>query len=63
MHAESLLTPAQVAARLGLKPTTLRNWRSSGRGELPWVRVSGRAIRYRLEDLERFISTRRRDCA
>jgi excisionase family DNA binding protein len=52
-----LLTPAEAAEYLGVQPQTLAAWRSSGRHGLPYVRV-GSAIRYRLADLEGWLSRR-----
>jgi excisionase family DNA binding protein len=49
-----LLTDAQVAEVLGLKPSTIRQMRADGR--LPFVRPTGaRAVRVRQEDLEELI--------
>ena len=56
--AESLLTPAQVAERLGLTEQTLAHWRCTGRVNLPYVSMSRRCVRYRAEDVERFIQER-----
>lgn len=55
---ERLLTAEQVSDRLGVTEQTLAHWRSSGRVTLPFVSVSRRCVRYRLEDVERFISDR-----
>lgn len=49
-----LLNTIQAAYFLGLEPTTLVNWRCTRRYPLPFIRV-GRAIRYRLSDLEEFV--------
>ena len=49
-----LLTPWDVAKRLGLEETTLAAWRSNGRQNLPYVRVGNR-IRYRPSDVASFI--------
>jgi len=48
-----LLTPAEAAKVLRVSPATLPRWRWSGDGP-DFVRV-GRAIRYRREDLDRYI--------
>lgn len=50
---EELLTPAEVAEEWGVPEKTLRNWRHIGRGPA-YVRVSGKHIRYRRSDLQRF---------
>lgn len=45
-----------AAARLGLNPRTLENQRSRGDGP-PFVRL-GRTIRYRVCDLDAYVSAR-----
>lgn len=53
-----LMTPKQVAEKLGLKTVhTLAVWRSSKRYSLPYIKV-GRLIRYRESDVEEFIRRR-----
>ncbi len=52
-----LLTADQAAEFLGIKPQTLSIWRSTGRYSLPFVKV-GRCVRYRREDLNRFLAER-----
>lgn len=47
----------QAAAALGVKPSTLAVWRSTGRYDLPFAKV-GRLVRYRLADLAKFIDSR-----
>lgn len=54
--ADRLLTTAEAAAFLTLKKQTLNKWRMNGE-HLRFVRV-GRAIRYRLSDLQQFIEDR-----
>lgn len=53
---ESLLNEQQVAEILGLACATLRKWRCTGEG--PKFRKIGRAIRYRVEDIQAFIDSR-----
>jgi excisionase family DNA binding protein len=53
MAERRLLTPAEAAAFLGTTEGTLAVWRHSGKHRIPFVR-SGRVIRYRLADLERW---------
>jgi predicted DNA-binding transcriptional regulator AlpA len=48
--------PAEVAALLGLKVSTLANWRWSGCGP-PFLRL-GRKIRYRPSDLADWLAQR-----
>lgn len=46
------LTDTQVGAQLGVSPHTLRAWRRQGRG--PAYMKLGRAVRYRVQDVEAF---------
>ena len=48
-----LLTPAEAAEILRISPATLPRWRWAGEGP-DFVRI-GRSIRYRREDLDRYI--------
>ena len=55
--------PAQIDERLtsevlGVKVSTLANWRVTGRYSLPYVKV-GRLVRYRVTDLAQWIAKRR----
>lgn len=50
----SLLTPRQAAALLQLDERTLTNWRSAGTGPR-FLRINGRAIRYRTLDIESWL--------
>jgi predicted DNA-binding transcriptional regulator AlpA len=55
---EEILTPRE-AARLGrLKPNTFRKWRQLGIGP-DYIRVSQRCVRYRREDVLRWMEQRR----
>ena len=54
---DTLLTRRQAADYLGLREQTLAIWHSTGRYGLPVVKV-GRAVRYRLSDLERWLAER-----
>ncbi len=47
----------QAADALGVKPTTLAVWRSTGRYNLPFLKV-GRLVKYRLSDLAEFLVRR-----
>lgn len=49
-----LLGEETVAARLNLSARTLQAWRGQGRGPA-YVKL-GRAVRYCLEDIERFMA-------
>ena len=57
--SRGLLTENAVAARLGLSPATLRNWRVNGLGP-PFVRLSRRAVRYEAEVVDEWIASRAR---
>jgi predicted site-specific integrase-resolvase len=48
------LTQAEVAERLQVSPRTLEGWRFTGRVNLPYLKFSGGAVRYRLQDVEAF---------
>jgi len=50
----------QAAATLGIKASTLSVWRSTGRYNLPYLKV-GRLVRYRLTDLASFLARRTSD--
>lgn len=55
-----LLTRTETAELLRLKPDTLAVWAAKGwySNELPIVRIGNRQVRYRREDVERFIASR-----
>jgi predicted DNA-binding transcriptional regulator AlpA len=57
MTPEPFVTQAQVATYLDVKPRTLEDWRLKGGGPA-FVRMSSRAVRYRREDLDRWIAGR-----
>ena len=52
-----LLTPQQTAQKLGVTVGTLAVWRCRKRYSLRYVKV-GAKIRYRVEDVQRFIERR-----
>lgn len=51
------ISDKQAAEVLGAKTTTLAVWRSTGRYNLPFVKV-GRLVRYRVSDLAAFLARR-----
>ena len=53
---DRLLRPAEAARLLGVSPRCLKDWRRDGRN-LPFVRLTARAIRYRTKDVIRFIES------
>lgn len=54
---DELLTRQQAAEYLNLAPQTLALWASTGRHNLPFVKV-GRCVRYRRSDLEKWLEQR-----
>ena len=55
-----LLNEKQAAEHLTVSPGTLSVWRSTGRYNLPFVKV-GRMVRYRLTDLDAWLEARFRE--
>ena len=56
-HSEQSLTSAQTADLLGLRPRNLERLRLSGHG--PRAIKHGRVVRYRTDDLHRFLDRNR----
>ena len=56
----NMLTSEQAAKYLGINPGTLAVWRSVKRYEIPYYKV-GKSVRYRMEDLNKFLSAGRVD--
>lgn len=54
-----LLDETEVARLLAVSPRTLQAWRQHGSGP-PYIRLS-RLIRYRMEDIQRFLAERTHD--
>jgi excisionase family DNA binding protein len=59
MSVSKLLTPEQVAELLSVTTHTLAVWRCEGRYPLPYIKT-GRLVRYREEDVLKFIESRTR---
>jgi len=57
MNTDVLHTTESAATLLGVKAATLAIWRSTGRYELPFIKV-GRSVKYRQTDLEKFLNQR-----
>jgi len=56
--ATKLLTPKQTGERLNISEVTLANSRSTGTGiTIPYIRLSGKAIRYRESDVVDYIDS------
>lgn len=53
-YQDKLLSAGEAAAILGLKETTLAQFRWRGDKRLPWVKL-GKTIRYKPSDIEAFI--------
>ncbi len=53
----NLMTPKEVADYLGVSTETLNVWRCTKRYNLPYIKA-GRLVRYRIEDVEQFVSSR-----
>ncbi len=51
------LTRRQAARYLGLSPHTLEVWGTTGRYNLPFIKV-GRVVQYRMADLDAFLERR-----
>lgn len=54
LYQNKLLSAGEAAAILGLKESTLAQFRWRGDKRLPWVKL-GKSIRYKLADIEEFI--------
>lgn len=52
-----LLTTDEAATILGVTPRTLEVWRCTKRHQIPFLKV-GRLIRYRRDDLDRWLASR-----
>jgi hypothetical protein len=52
-----LIDDKQAAHVLGVSPNTLAIWRSLGRYNIPFIK-SGRLVRYRVDDLAKFLARR-----
>ncbi len=54
---ERLRSEREAAAFLNLTPSALRKWRQLKKGPA-FVRLSGRCVKYRISDLEKFLAER-----
>jgi len=52
-----LIDEKQAASILQVSPGTLSVWRSTGRYQIPFIKV-GRLVRYRLSDLNAWLESR-----
>jgi predicted DNA-binding transcriptional regulator AlpA len=57
---DRLLRPSEVATLVGLKPSTLSAYRkrsgNTGGVPLPYVRLNGQCVRYKLSDVQAWIA-------
>lgn len=53
----TLMDTQATAQLLGVQPRTLEAWRTRGHGP-PFVTLSPRCVRYRLEEVERWLNNR-----
>lgn len=58
-NKHQLLTEAEAAEYLTMAPGTLSVWRSTGRYNLPFLKL-GHKVRYRITDLDAWLSSRER---
>jgi excisionase family DNA binding protein len=54
---KTLLTPHEAAEFLTISSETLAQWRSQRRGP-QYIKLEGRLVRYRLSDLESYLTER-----
>jgi hypothetical protein len=59
LSESQLLDDRQAASAMTLQPGTLAVWRSTGRVNLPYIKV-GRSVRYRVGDIRKFLESRTR---
>jgi len=59
MHSDQYFTTIETAQKLRIQPCTLEAWRCRGGG--PVFVKFGRAVRYRLSDLEAFVNGAKRE--
>ncbi len=52
----TLLTKRQAANRLGVSSRTVEKWQQEGK--LSFIKISATCVRFREEDIERFIAER-----
>jgi excisionase family DNA binding protein len=57
LNPQDLLSDKDAAAYLGLAEGTLAVWRSSGRYQIPFLKI-GSKVRYRQSDLDEWLESR-----
>jgi predicted DNA-binding transcriptional regulator AlpA len=58
-YMQILLDESKAAEVLGLSPGSLSVWRSTGRYQVPFIKV-GHLVRYRVADLDAWLESRTR---
>ena len=58
-NLNALIRPDEAASILGISPGTMMVWRSTGRWNLPFVKVGSRVM-YNPNDIQAFIESRTR---
>jgi len=59
-----MIDEIEAAAMIGLQPATLRRWRSTGSGNLPWYKLGKSKtslVRYAKEDIDAWLAAQRRE--
>ena len=52
-----MVTPKQVSRSINVTEGTLQVWRSTGRYDLPYIKIGGKVM-YRISDVNQFIESR-----
>ena len=60
---DPLCPPRQTASILNIAVQTLAVWRHRGKKDLPYIKLSPRAIRYRMSDIKAFLEQNRHSSA
>ena len=60
MMNSKLINEKVAAEQLGISVYTLRTYRCTNRVSIPFIKI-GKSVRYRVEDLEKFIESSTRD--
>ena len=53
-----MVTPKQVSRSINVTEGTLQVWRSTGRYDLPYIKIGGKVM-YRISDINKFIESRK----
>ena len=58
MSTEALVSSAEAARLIGIKPQTLANWRQANKGPRP-VRISSNRVKYDPADIQAWIDSKK----